>query len=249
MDKQIILPLLLSTLAGLSTILGSLLSFISFKDREGVISFSLSFSLSVMICISLFDLIPESIKVLNKSLSFFECILIIFGTILIVKWIFNLFKKKSPLLAQNSLYRLGVMSMITLMLHNFPEGIITFMSSYNNINTGINLTIAIMLHNIPEGISISIPTYYSTGSRKRGVLYSLIAGLSEPIGAIIAYIILHRFISEITLSIALLIVGAIMINLSIEEIYPESIKYKKYNYNKLGLILGLILVIINLIVL
>ena len=249
MNNQFLIAILLSTLAGLSTVIGSILSFINFKDREGFISFSLSFSLSVMLSISILDIIPEAFKVLIKSISFFKLIIITLSIILLIRVLLIRIKKTSPLPTQNSLYRVGVVNTIILMLHNFPEGIATFMASYNDIASGINLVIAIMLHNIPEGISISVPIALSSGCKKRGVIYSLIAGLSEPIGAILAYIILHRFISETTLNIVLLIVGAIMINLALEEIYPESIKYKRYKENNLGLILGLILVIINLMVL
>ena len=136
--------------------------------------------------------------------------------------------------------------MLALMLHNFPEGIATFMTAYNDLNMGISLGIAIMLHNIPEGISISVPIYYSTGSKSKGLLYTFISGLAEPLGAVMTYILFKRFINDITISIVLVFVAGIMITLAIEEMLPEANKYKKTQYSIIGLILGVVLVIINL---
>ncbi len=135
--------------------------------------------------------------------------------------------------------------MIALLLHNFPEGIATFMSSYKDITLGISLGIAIMMHNIPEGISISVPIYYSTGSKKRGVVYSLISGIAEPIGALLTYLLFKNYITDLTLSIVLILVAGIMITLAINELLPESLKYKKDKYVIIGLIVGVILVLTN----
>lgn len=137
--------------------------------------------------------------------------------------------------------------MVALALHNFPEGIATFMASFNDLSSGISLGIAIMLHNIPEGISISVPIYYATGNKKRGVLYSFISGLAEPVGALLAYICLKNFINDALVAMVLIIVAGIMITLSIDEMLPEVNSYNKKKESYIGLISGLILVIINLI--
>lgn len=136
--------------------------------------------------------------------------------------------------------------MVALMIHNLPEGILTFMTSYKDLSMGISLGIAIMLHNIPEGISISIPIYYSTGNKFKSLLYTLISGLSEPLGALLAYMLLKNFINDLTISIILILVSGIMINLSINDILPEVNKYNKKKQSILGMFLGLILVLINL---
>ena len=95
----------------------------------------------------------------------------------------------------SNLYRVGILSMIALMIHNLPEGILTFLSSSVDIKLGLKLSIAIMLHNIPEGIAIAVPIYYSTGSRGKAVINTLISGLSEPIGALLAYLFLYKYIT------------------------------------------------------
>lgn len=247
--SNIAVALILSTTAGLSTLIGGLVVYMKIKDKTRFIAFSLSFSLSVMLCLSVFELIPESSMTLVNKYGIITSILISLIVFLLGKYSVTIINKKITLLQNNNnLYRVGVLSMIALMLHNFPEGIATFMASYNSLSAGISLCIAIMLHNIPEGISISVPIYYATGSKKRGVLYSFISGLSEPLGAILAFIVLKNFINDITISIVLIFVAGIMITLAINEMLPEVNKYNKKKESIIGMISGLILVLINLII-
>ncbi len=125
------------------------------------------------------------------------------------------------------------------------EGIATFLSAYQNMDLGIKLGIAIMLHNIPEGISIAVPIYYSTKNKKEAIKKAFISGLAEPLGAIMAFFIFKNYITNTFISIILLLVAGIMITISIEEIYPEVIKYKEKKLFYLGIIIGSALIIIN----
>ena len=145
-----------------------------------------------------------------------------------------------------SLQKLGIISMIILAIHNFPEGIATFMTSCKDINLGISLAIAIMMHNIPEGILIAVPLFYSSNKKGRSILYTLISGLAEPLGAILAYILLKDYINSALISYILIFVAGIMIYMSINNIFPEIKKYKINKINYIIFILGLILVIINI---
>ena len=218
---------LISTIAGLSTLLGSLFIFFKTKNINKFISLSLAFSSIVMIIISVFDLIPASFyNLLNKYnyLGIFISILsFIFGHIVIklLNIIINRVGNK------NSLYIVGILSMISLILHNIPEGVITFITSSNNLKVGIKIAFAIALHNIPEGISISVPIYYSTKSYKKAIGYTLLSGLSELFGALVAYLFLYRIVNDIIMSIILIFVAGIMITLAISEILKESISYSK----------------------
>lgn len=244
--NNIIIPLIISTIAGLSTLLGGVVVFLNIKNKESFLSFVLSFSLSVMISISVFELIPESIISLYKLYGLLPSLFIGVGGFLIGGSVVNRINSKIERISNNNLYNIGILSMVALMIHNLPEGILTFMTSYKDLSMGISLGIAIMLHNIPEGISISIPIYYSTGNKFKSLLYTLISGLSEPLGALLAYILLKNFINDLTISIILILVSGIMINLSINDILPEVNKYNKKKQSILGMILGLILVLINL---
>ena len=247
---NVILPLLISTIAGFSTIIGGLIVYLKIKRVEEFITFCLSLSISIMISISVIELIPSSsfqfiryFGILKGSI--LSTIIFLVG-ILLVNITNKLIKKHNKSTTSNeNLYRVGILSMFALLLHNFPEGIATFMSSYKDISLGISLGIAIMMHNIPEGISISVPIYYSTGSKRRGVVYSFISGIAEPIGALITYLLLKEYITDLSLSIVLILIAGIMIALSINELLPEAIKYKKDKYVVIGLIVGVLLAIIN----
>ena len=241
------IALIITTIAGLSTVLGGCIVFFKIKSREKFISFCLSFSLSVMITISIIDLLPSSFIELNSNFSLIKSIIItvvlfIVGAILVSILDRNIKVNKSK---DSNLFKLGILNMIALMLHNFPEGIATFMTSYSDLSIGVSLSFAIMMHNIPEGISIAVPLYYSTGKKGRGILYTFISALAEPLGAIIAFLFLKEYINMLTISYVLIIVAGIMITISINELFPEAIKYNESKQIKLGMLLGVVVILIN----
>ena len=242
-----IIALIITTIAGLSTVIGGCIVFFKIKNKEKFISFCLSFSLSVMITISIIDLLPSSFIELNSNFSLIKSIIItvvlfMIGAILVSILDRNIKVNKSK---DSNLFKLGILNMITLMLHNFPEGIATFMTSYSDLSIGISLSLAIMMHNIPEGISIAVPLYYSTGKKGRGILYTFISALAEPLGAIVAFLFLKQYINMLTISYVLIIVAGIMITISINELFPEAIKYNERKQIKLGMLLGVVIILIN----
>jgi len=157
---------LLSTIAGISTLIGFLFIFIK-KDRESVISKALGFASGVMLTISVIDLVPNSFLLIIKQYNLIYALFLIIMGFLIGVIISSVIDKKVEKKSKNGLklYKLGIITMFVIMMHNIPEGIATFITTTNNINLGIMLTTAIALHNIPEGISISIPIYYSTNNK------------------------------------------------------------------------------------
>ncbi len=145
----------------------------------------------------------------------------------------------------NSLKKIGIISLLTIILHNIPEGIITFIISGVNISFGIKLAIAIGLHNIPEGISIAIPIYYGTNNKLKTFIIVLIAGLSEILGAMLCYLFLSNIINNFLIGIIFAIISGMMINISISELLPVALKYKKKSIIILGLIIGFIMIIVS----
>ena len=249
--NNILFALILSTMAGLSTLIGAIFIFIkiSNKNLNKFISFCLAFSIAVMISISIFDLIPSSFfeitNIYGVGKSLIILILSFFISYVIITCLSNLIDKETKSV---DLYKLGILNMIVLILHNLPEGIATFLSSYHSASLGIKLSVAIMLHNIPEGISIAVPIYYATKNKKKAIRATLISGLSEPLGAILAFLFLKRFVSDVMISIVLIVVAGLMITLSIQEMFPKVLKYKENKYLYLGLVIGTILVIINVLI-
>lgn len=241
-----IIAFIISSIAGLSTLIGATLILIKKKNINNFILKTMAFSAGVMFSLSVLDLLPESIKFLSTNFYKFPSIIIslIFVSIGVLISIF--IDKKVPTENNNNLYKVGFVSMIAIIIHNIPEGIATFITTKSDITLGISLAIAIALHNIPEGISIALPIYYGTNKKKKAFFYTFISGISEPFGALLALLFLKP--SNIVLGIIFGLIAGIMTHLSCYELMPSSLKYKNYQSSILYFIIGSIFVIINLII-
>lgn len=235
---------ILTTIAGLSTLLGTIPIFFKTKTNKIIIS-SLSFAAGVMITVSIIDLIPEGINYLHKTYKLFPTILILSIFIVIGIITSMTIDKYINHKREGELYKIGLISMIAIILHNIPEGIATYLSGEYNIKLGLSLAIAIALHNIPEGISISIPLYYSKKSRGKAILYTLTSALSEPFGALLAYIFLSKIINDNIMGIIMGLIAGIMIQISFYELLPGSYKYKNKKITILSFTIGISFMIIS----
>lgn len=239
-------PLILTSLSGLATLIGLIPIFIKIKNQDNIISASCAFASGVMICISLLDLIPESLNYLSTNFNPFWTItlstsFIIIGIIL--SMILDNFIDKIN--SKGSLYKIGILSMIAIILHNIPEGIISFIVSSKNLLLGLPICIAIAMHNIPEGISIAIPIYYSTKSKKKALFYTFIASLSEPLGAILSGLFLTNYINNVLLGLLFAFIAGIMIQISTGKLLPTSNNYNK-RLTILFFVIGFITMLISL---
>lgn len=246
MPKSTLYAFILSFLAGISTILGYFIIYI--KNKKNIISYSLSFAAGVMISLSIFDLIPSSYNLVIDSNNTFlkinvTLIFIVIGILLsmtIDKYLPVEYNKKD-----NNLYKVGIISMIAIILHNVPEGIATFITTNNNVKLGIILSISIALHNIPEGISIAIPIYSATKNKKRTFIYTFISGMSEVIGSIFAYLFLKPYINNHVMGLLYAIIAGIMIHISIYELLPESYNKSSINILLKGFIIGFFIMLLS----
>lgn len=150
---------------------------------------------------------------------------------------------------KKKLVRMGLFSALAISIHNFPEGIATFMTAMQDPTLGVSIAIAIAIHNIPEGIAVSVPIYYATGSRKKAFFLSFASGLSEPIGALLGYLILLHFISDSLFGIIFAGVAGIMVYISLDELLPTAEKYGKHHIAIYGLIGGMAVMALSLIIL
>jgi ZIP family zinc transporter len=151
------------------------------------------------------------------------------------------------------LMRMGLFTAIAIAIHNFPEGLATFLAALQDPSIGVAIAIAIALHNIPEGISVSVPIFYATGDRKKAFVYSLLSGLAEPVGAIIAYLGLLAFVGNESGVIPPQVMGTlfggvagIMVYISIDELLPTSRAYGKGHDSLLGLVAGMAVMALSL---
>jgi len=242
---------LLTTLAGLSTLLGGIAIFFSSKKNSSkILGISLSFAAGVMISVSVTDLIPEALTMFSKTYLLLPSWLFVLTFFVLGVVLSMLIDKYFPDQTlehpeHKTLYRVGFISMLAIILHNLPEGIATFMTTNRDVTLGITLTIAIALHNIPEGISISVPIYYATGNKKRAFLYTFLSGLSEPLGALLAYFFLSPFVNDTIMGCLFSIIAGIMMHISFYELLPTARNYGERKRRYQAFLFGVIVMLIN----
>jgi ZIP family zinc transporter len=148
---------------------------------------------------------------------------------------------------------MGIFTALAIGIHNFPEGLATFLAALQDPSLGIAIAVAIALHNIPEGVSVSVPIFYATGSRKKAFLYSSLSGLAEPVGAVIGYLAIRVFLGGDTAIIPPEVMGAlfggvagIMVYISLDELLPASRAYGKGHDSLLGMVAGMLAMALSL---
>lgn len=151
------------------------------------------------------------------------------------------------------LMRMGLFTALAIAIHNFPEGLATFLAALQDPKLGIAIAVAVALHNIPEGVSVSVPIFYATGDRKKAFFYSVLSGLSEPLGAIIAYALLRLLVGGESGVIPPQIMGVlfagvagIMVYISLDELLPTSRAYGKGHDSLFGLVGGMLVMAVSL---
>jgi ZIP family zinc transporter len=276
--ENFLLGLLLSLIAGLSTTIGSFFAFFMKKPNPKFISFIMGFSAGVMILISFVELLQGSMNRTSPLLGlmfFFLGMIIMFLIDILVSheyefedsidFLVNKNGQYKPHLhhghrygrryryhdekKDNQLAKTSIFIVFGVFIHNFPEGMATFIGALTQINLGILLAIAIALHNIPEGIAVAVPIYAYTLDRKKAFKWSFISGMSEPLGAIITWLILFPFINDFILYAMLGAVGGIMVYISLDELLPMSRSMAKEHYSIIGIITGMFIMAVSLILL
>ena len=228
MPNRCLYAFILSFLAGISTVIGALVIFFDKRKNSKIVEVSLSFAAGVMTCVSLTDLLPNSFKMILDNNNLFPKVILslIFMTFgIIISMLIDKYLPDNNVNTNNKgLYKIGIISMVAIVLHNVPEGIATFITSTNNLKLGLTITIAIALHNIPEGISIAVPIYHSTNNKLKAFLYALLSGMSEVLGSILAYLFLAPLINDHVMAALYAIIAGIMIHISVYELIPGAYK-------------------------
>jgi ZIP family zinc transporter len=147
---------------------------------------------------------------------------------------------------KSKLMRMGMFSALAIGIHNFPEGLATFMSGLTNPTLGVSIAVAIAIHNIPEGLAVSAPIFYATQSRKKAFVYSFLSGLAEPLGALIGYFVLRSIFNEATFGVIFASVAGIMVYISIDELLPTAEEYGEHHLAIGGLIVGMFIMAVSL---
>lgn len=263
--STILFALGLTLFAGLSTGIGSALAFFTKKTNESFLSAALGFSAGVMIYVSMIEIFPKARISLESyygsaSTGYLITTLAFFGGVALIAIIDKFVPAEenpheirdveeidSEEAKRKSLLRMGMFSALAIAIHNFPEGLATFMAAIQDPTLGIAIAVAIAIHNIPEGIAVSVPIYYSTGSKRKAFLYSFLSGLSEPVGALIGYFLLRNFLTDALFGIVFAGVAGIMVYISLDELLPTAEKYGKHHVAIGGLIAGMAIMAFSLV--
>jgi ZIP family zinc transporter len=144
------------------------------------------------------------------------------------------------------LKRTGLLAAFGIGIHNFPEGMATFAGSLKDVNLGIAIAAAIAIHNIPEGLAVSAPVYASTGSRRKAFLWSFLSGVSEPVGAALAAVLLLPFLSAAVLGWMLAVVAGVMVAIALDELVPAAKSFGSFHTPILGVITGMLVMAVSL---
>jgi len=256
----------LTMLAGLATGIGSLLAFFTSTTNTKFLSLSLGFSAGVMIYVSMIEIFVKAKDSLVAALgvqsgnwltvgSFFAGMLVIAlidkfvpsqGNPHELKKVEDATSPKEALVKDKGLLKMGTFTALAIAIHNFPEGIATFTSALQDPALGIAITVAIAIHNIPEGIAVSVPVYYATGDKRKAFRLSFLSGLSEPVGALVAFLILMPFLNDVMFGVIFAAVAGIMVFISLDGLLPAAKRYDEGHLSIYGLIGGMAIMAISL---
>ena len=256
--NNILLALFLTLLAGLSTAIGGLISILAPNTNKRFLSVALGFSAGVMIYVSMVEIFfkAESALILELGMKNGKIINVIsfFAGMIIIAIIDRLIPseqnpheiKTEENYKSIKLIRMGLFTAIAIGVHNFPEGLATFISAMQSPSVAIPIVVAIAIHNIPEGIAVAMPIYHATGSKSKAFKLSLLSGLAEPFGAIIGFVILMPIMNDIVFGIIFAAVAGIMVFISIDELLPAAREYGKHHLSIYGMIFGMFIMAISL---
>ncbi len=256
----------LTMLAGLTTAIGGAVAFITKKNDLKVLSLGLGFSAGVMIFISLVDIIPAAQEMLKSNFpNMFQWMVFlgfVAGLLLSVAIDYflpdhvdteELLHPDAPELDNEykhyKLKRAGMMTAIAICVHNFPEGMATFLTTTQNITLGVSVALAIAIHNIPEGIAVALPIYHVTGKKRYAMLYAALSGITEPIGALVGVFIFGLFLPQVLVGILMAAVAGIMTYISFDTLLPLAKEYGNWHLSIVGIMSGIIFIWMSLILL
>jgi ZIP family zinc transporter len=267
-NSNVLIAFALTLFAGLSTGIGSLIAFFTQRTQTKFLSVTLGFSAGVMLYVSFVEILNGAFQQLSAALGrrpgSWVAIAAFFGGIALIAAIDKLvpteenpheihrveeMDRVEKTMDTSKLMRVGSMTALAIVIHNFPEGLATFTSAINTPPLGIAIAIAIAIHNIPEGIAVAVPIYCATGQRRKAFILSLLSGFSEPVGAAVGYLLLMPFLNDVTFGVIYAAVAGIMVFISLDELLPTAREYGEHHLSMYGLIGGMAVMSVSLILL
>lgn len=262
--SSLIFAFSLTLFAGLSTGIGSALSLLTKKTSTRFLSVALGFSAGVMIYVSFVEILVKAkdalVSALGEKPGTWATVGGFFFGILVIALIDKLIPSaENPHEVHTveemdghseahkaNLMRMGMFTALAIGIHNFPEGLATFTAALADPSLGIPIAVAIAIHNIPEGIAVAVPIFYATGSRMKAFKLSFLSGLSEPVGALVGYVLLYNFFNDAMFGFIFASVAGIMVYISLDELLPSAREYGEHHLSMYGLIAGMAVMAVSL---
>ena len=238
-------PLILTLLAGAATFIGAILGVIGQKPSNRVLAFSLGFAAGIMLLISLMEMLPAALGTEGMSpvLGYSMFVIGLIGYFALDRVLphahpQDLMQKTTTPLPRN-IRRTAVLLTLGISLHNFPEGIATYVTASNNLELGFGIALAVALHNIPEGLAVAGPVYAATGSKRKAVFWAGISGMAEILGGVLAWAILGSMMSPVLMASIMAAVAGTMVALSVDELIPLAKEIDPNNNPSYGVLCGM----------
>jgi ZIP family zinc transporter len=241
-------------MAGLSTTIGSVLALFVREPGPRVMTLTLGFSGGVMVLVSFVELLAGGIEAVGfapANLAFFGGMVVMFLIDALIPHDYMAEHHHTDVSGatgaeqgqeeamKSRLLKTGLFVALGLGIHNFPEGMASFATALSDPQVGIAIATAIAIHNIPEGLAVSAPIYAATGSRSKAFWWSFLSGVAEPLGALLAALVLLPFLNEAVLGVVLSAVAGIMVFISIDELLPVSRAYQEEHLSIVGVVVGM----------
>lgn len=247
-------PLLLTLLAGAATFIGAFLGVLGQKPSNRVLAFSLGFAAGIMLLISLMEMLPAALAAEGMSPvlgygMFIVGLLGYFGTDRLLPHAHPQDLVQNNAASTRSIKRTAILLTLGISLHNFPEGIATFVTASSNLELGFGIALAVALHNIPEGLAVAGPVYAATGSKRTAIFWAGISGMAEILGGVLAWLILGSLISPVVMAAIMAAVAGIMVALSVDELMPLAKEIDPNNNPSYGVLCGMSVMGLSLVIL
>lgn len=267
MDNAVLLAFLVTLGAGLATGIGSTIAFFAKTTNKSFFAVSMGFSAGVMIYLSFAEILPKATGYIGSEVDPVEASALAAGSLIagmVLMAIIDAFVPSGANPHENTsvellespehreqkrLMQIGVFVALAIAIHNFPEGLATFLLVLDDPQLGIALAIAVAMHNIPEGIAVSVPVYYATKSRLKAFRLSFLSGLAEPAGAVIGYLLLAQYLSDFVLGIIFAMVAGVMVFLAIDTLLPTAKNSSRGHLTVYGVMAGMSVMALSLVLL
>ncbi|MEB3258639.1 MAG: zinc transporter ZupT [Cyanobacteriota bacterium] len=267
----------LTLLAGLSTGIGSLIGLGSSRNNRTFLTLSLGFSAGAMVFVSMVEILPKARQVLTPLLGqrggYGAALLAFFAGMAAMALVDGWLPVHDPSEAigqlspagggkpadpstqspepahRRRLLRMGLFTALAIGIHNFPEGLATFLGALSNPRLGVSIAVAIAIHNIPEGLAVSAPVYYATHSRRTAFWVSFLSGLAEPVGGLLGYLLFRSFPNPLVFGLVFAGVAGVMVYVSLDELLPAARDYGDHHLAISSLMMGMAVMALSLVLL